>query len=52
LVWADELDGLPLFQPSASTGLSKTIAKGVADYLDGKTDEDMRRSALVRALQI
>ena len=47
----DELDELPLFQPSASTGLTETIAKGVANYLDGKTDEDMRCTAVVRVLQ-
>jgi hypothetical protein len=47
----DELDQLPLFQPSASTGLTEEIAKGVAKFLDGKTDEDMRSSAAVRVLQ-
>ena len=47
----DELDELPLFQPSASTGLTETIAKGVANYLDGKTDEDMRCTPVVRVLQ-
>jgi hypothetical protein len=47
----DELDELPLFQPSAATGLTAEIAKGVADYLDGKTDRDMRRGPLVRVLQ-
>ena len=47
----DELDQLPLFQPSATTGLTDKIAKGVANYLDGKTDEDMRCNAVVRILQ-
>jgi len=47
----DELDELPLFQPSAATGLTTEIAKGVADYLDRKTDRDMRRGPLVRVLQ-
>jgi hypothetical protein len=47
----DELDELPLFQPSAATGLTQKIANGVAHYLDGKTDEDMRSSAVVRVLQ-
>jgi hypothetical protein len=47
----DELDELPLFQPSAATGLTQKIATGVAHYLDGKTDEDMRFSAVVRVLQ-
>ena len=47
----DELDQLPLFQPSASTGLSEKIANGVANDLAGKIDEDMRCNAVVRALQ-
>jgi hypothetical protein len=47
----DELDQLPLFQPSARTGLTETIAKGVANYLEGKTDEDMRCAPVVRVLQ-
>ena len=47
----DELDELPLFQPSAAIGLTAEIAKGVADYLDGKTDRDMRSGPLVRAIQ-
>jgi hypothetical protein len=47
----DELDELPLFQPSAKTGLTQAIAKGVADFLDVKTDADMRRTAVVRVLQ-
>ena len=38
----DELDELPLFQPSAATGLTDKIVRGVIKYLDGKTDEDMR----------
>jgi hypothetical protein len=47
----DELDTLPLFQPSPTTGLTQAIATGVADYLAGKTDEGMRRSSVVRMLQ-
>lgn len=47
----DELDQLPLFQPSASTGLTEKISNGVANYLAGKTDQDMRCNAVVRALQ-
>jgi len=47
----DELDQLPLFQPSASNGLTEKIATGVANYLAGKTDEDMRCNAVVRVLQ-
>src|ERR1700688_766762 len=38
----DELDELPLFQPSSRTGLTDEIVAGVANYLNGKTDKDMR----------
>ena len=47
----DELDSLPLFQPSASTGLTSEIARGVRDFLNGKRDHDLRRSSLMRAAQ-
>jgi HAD domain in Swiss Army Knife RNA repair proteins len=47
----DELDDLPLFQPSSRTGLTEAIARGAANYLDGKTDKDMRCSGIVRLLQ-
>jgi hypothetical protein len=47
----DELDVLPLFQPSASAGITREIAKGVADFLEAKTSKDMRSSALHRAYQ-
>jgi Swiss Army Knife RNA repair-like protein len=47
----DELDELPLFQPSRRTGLSDKIADGVADYLEGKTDKDMRCTMIVRVMQ-
>ena len=47
----DELDTLPLFQPSASRGLTDEIARGVADYLDGKTDKDMRSNRFIRVVQ-
>jgi hypothetical protein len=47
----DGLDTLPLFQPQASTGITPDIVKGVADYLAGKTDHDMRRNAVVRVIQ-
>ncbi len=47
----DELDGLAFFQPTSRTGLTEKIVAGVADYLNGKTDKDMRRNRLVRALQ-
>jgi hypothetical protein len=44
----DELDALPLFQPSASEGLSPKMAKAMGDYLLQKTDKDMRRNLVVR----
>jgi hypothetical protein len=47
----DELDDLPLFQPSSRTGLTDKIAQGMIDYLDCRTEKDMRRSLLVRLLQ-
>jgi hypothetical protein len=47
----DELDDLPLFQPSAKTGLTQEVATGVADYLEGKTDRDMRCARITRIFQ-
>ena len=47
----DDLDRLPLFQPSSRTGLTEEIVAGAADYLDGKTNKDMRCNRFVRALQ-
>ena len=47
----DDLDGLPLFQPSSRIGLTDEIVAGAADYLCGRTEKDMRRSRLVRAVQ-
>ena len=47
----DELDPLPLFQPSPKTGLTHEMVDGAADYLNGKTDRDMRRNAAVRLAQ-
>jgi hypothetical protein len=44
----DELDELPLFQPSSKTGLTGQIVRGVEKYLNGKTNDTMRASALVR----
>ena len=47
----DELDELPLFQPSPETGLTPEIVRGVARYFTGKTDQDMRNSRFERLLQ-
>jgi hypothetical protein len=47
----DELDELPLFQPSPTTGLTEPICRGVANYLEGKTEEDMRSNRIVRTFQ-
>lgn len=44
----DELDKLPLFQPNPREGLTASLAHQIAAYLEGKTDEDARRSRLVR----
>jgi len=47
----DELDELPLFQPSPATGLTDDVADRVAAYLNGAIDTDMRRGRLERLLQ-
>jgi hypothetical protein len=47
----DELDDLPLFQPNSKTGLTPEIAKGVENYLNGNTDQTMRRPVLLRVVQ-
>src|SRR5207248_3675585 len=47
----DELDALPLFQPLRSTGLTDEMVEAAANYLNGKTDKDMRRNKLVRVFQ-
>jgi hypothetical protein len=44
----DELDELPLFQPSCKTGITADIVKGVEKYMSGKTDRTMRASGIVR----
>jgi HAD domain in Swiss Army Knife RNA repair proteins len=44
----DGLDDLPLFQPSAKTGITPEMAKAVERYLNGETDETMRQNAIVR----
>jgi hypothetical protein len=44
----DCLDELPLFQPSATTGLTQEICEGVEAFLAGRRDTDMRQSAIVR----
>lgn len=44
----DCLDELPLFQPSPKTGLTSDIAKGIEEFLAGRSDKDMRLGALTR----
>ena len=44
----DCLDELPLFQPSPRTGLTPDIAKGIEEFLAGKSDKDMRANAITR----
>lgn len=47
----DCLDELPLFQPSQRTGLTPEIAKGIEEFLAGRSDKDMRANALTRLTQ-
>jgi hypothetical protein len=47
----DELDDLPLFQPSSATGLTARITIAVARYLSRKSDNDMRSGRIVRTLE-
>jgi hypothetical protein len=44
----DCLDELPLFQPSSKTGLTPEIARGIEEFLIGRSDQDMRANALAR----
>jgi hypothetical protein len=44
----DCLDELPLFQPSSKTGLTEEIAQGIEEFLAGRSDKEMRNSAIVR----
>jgi hypothetical protein len=47
----DELDELPLFQPNPATGLTDQIVEGLAAYISGNTNRDMRCSRIKRFLQ-
>ena len=44
----DELDDLPLFQPSSRTGITQEISKGVERYLNGQTEETIRDNPVIR----
>jgi len=44
----DDLDELPLFQPSRHSGITPEIVEGVARYLNGETDETMRANIVTR----
>jgi hypothetical protein len=44
----DDLDDFPLFQPSATTGLTMEIVRAAEKYLNGDTEQDMRASAVIR----
>jgi hypothetical protein len=44
----DELDDLPVFQPSGKTGLTMDIVRAAEKYLNGETDETLRANAVVR----
>lgn len=47
----DELDALPLVQPSAKTGLTMALVNAIEAYLKGKTEATIRLSALKRFVQ-
>src|ERR1044072_3662772 len=47
----DDLDDLPVFQPSSKTGLTDEVVKAAAAYLNGKTEECLRRNWFVRSFQ-
>jgi HAD domain in Swiss Army Knife RNA repair proteins len=47
----DELDHLPLFQPFPQTGLDAEVVDRVSMYLNGSSDQTMRRGRLERAFQ-
>jgi hypothetical protein len=47
----DELDDLPLFQPSGKKGLEPELVGGIERFLGGETDEDMRAGMVKRAVQ-
>jgi hypothetical protein len=47
----DELDELPLFQPSGRNGLTQEIVEGATHYLAGKTSRDMRCNRVKRFFQ-
>jgi hypothetical protein len=47
----DDLDDLPLFQPSGTTGLTEDVAKAVIRYLDSKTNNDMRKNYVARLFE-
>lgn len=44
----DELDNLPLFQPSSKTGITQEISRAVERYLSGQTEETIRRNPVIR----
>jgi hypothetical protein len=44
----DELDDLPVFQPSSRTGITREIIRGVENYLNGKSDKTMRANVIER----
>jgi hypothetical protein len=47
----DGLDGLPLFQPSAQTGLTQQEADAVVEYLEGRSDRTTKQPRIVRLYQ-
>jgi hypothetical protein len=47
----DGLDDLPLVQPSPKTGLTDDTANVIVSSLEGKTEQTIRSSAVVRMYQ-
>jgi hypothetical protein len=47
----DQLDDLPVFQPSSKTGLTDELVEAAAKYLNGESEQCVRRGWLIRQCQ-
>jgi hypothetical protein len=47
----DQLDDMPVFQPSSRTGLTSTLVDTAAAYLNGETDACARQGWFFRKCQ-
>jgi Swiss Army Knife RNA repair-like protein len=47
----DQLDDLPVFQPSSRTGITDDIVAGARAYLNGECNDCMRRNSVLRLFQ-